>query len=224
MSIINENAKELQAVAKGMALHILGGESGQDYSAWAEDIAQDTMVDLLEYEDKGKITNKYDAFAMARLCAKHLSISFKKGEGRRREIENEFGGSINRNLTGQSAELLAADPYEILAYEEMRDRLDELSPLLYATVELHYMKGLDVSAIAEMQDVTEDVIRKRLQRAREFVRSEEHTEERSTRPSMEDIEQQVRDNFTARDAAYLRRRTRHEYPAATLTEWSTMYG
>ena len=209
----------LTDVLQATACNKLAGPSGRDYTTESEDLAQDTIIKLLEKD----ITDNDIAFKLGVKIITELCINFIRDEINRRDIEEEFGDSINRNLTGQSAETLAADPYEILAYDEMRDRLDELSPLLYATVELHYMKGLDVSAVAELQNVTEDVIRKRLQRAREFVRDEAH-EDKESRPSMEDIEQQVRDNFKARDTAYLNRKVRKEYPDATLTEWSTMYG
>ena len=108
-------------------------------------------------------------YNFGKVIAYRKACNFQTKEHRRREIEEEHGDKINTVLTGQGAELLAADPLEILAYEEMRDRLDQLSPLLYATVQLHYINGLDVSAIADMQAVTEDVIYKRLQRARDFV-------------------------------------------------------
>jgi len=210
MSYINDNAKELLGTAKAVAVRVLGGEIGTDYGSWADDIAQDVIVNLLETEENKGFESKYHAFAQCHLVAKQKSISFKKGEQRRREIEQEHGNKINSTLTGQSAELLAADPYEILAYEEMRERLDELSPLLHATTELHYIQGLPIAEIARMQDVTEDVVYKRLQRAREFIRDEQPDDIKteSTRPSMEDIEQQQRDNFARRDKAFVMRHRR----------------
>jgi DNA-directed RNA polymerase specialized sigma24 family protein len=226
MTIINDNAKELLGVATAEATKHLGGEVGLDYTSWADDIAQDTMIILLELEEEGKIDNKYVAFNMVRQVAYHKATSFKSKELRRREIEQEHGDKINSVLTGQSAELLAADPYEIRAYEEMRERLDDLSPLLYSTTERHYMDGLSVGEIAEADEVTEDVVYKRLQRAREFIRDEQPDDIKteSTRPTMENVITAQHQNFVNRDRAYITRRVRRENPDATLAQWGEMYG
>jgi DNA-directed RNA polymerase specialized sigma24 family protein len=109
MTVVNDYAEEVMGVAKAIAIHILGGEGGTDYSSWADDIAQDTMVALLEEEP---FDDRYHLFAMCQLNAKHRAINFKMKEERRREIEQEHGDKINSMLTEQSAELLAADPYE----------------------------------------------------------------------------------------------------------------
>jgi len=221
MNIPSDQAQDLLDLATATAVTILGNEVGADYGDWATDIASDTMVKILEHE--GEVEN---LFTFCKTTAQHLAIDFLRTELRRREIEDEYGESINRTLTGQSAELLAADPYEILAYEEMRGRLDQLSPLLYSTVDRHYMNGLSIAEIAAADDVTEAVIRKRLQRAREYIRddAEEDVRQESTRPSMEDIEQHQRDNFKRRDEGYVMRKIRRENPDATLAEWTEAYG
>lgn len=226
MSIVNDNAKELVEVAKSIAITILGGEVGADYSDWAEDIAQDVLVELLEAEAEGKIESKYHAFAQVQLATKHRSISFQKGEARRREIEREHGASINRRLTGQSAEALAADPLDTLIAEAIPARLSELSPLLLATLRLHHIDGLPVSAIAEMQGKSEVAIYKRLEAAKAFLEDKqpEETRTESNRPSMEDIQLQQRDNFKRGDTGYAKRKIRRDNPGLSLDEWEAMYG
>jgi RNA polymerase sigma factor (sigma-70 family) len=172
MIITDEVASDLLKVAKAAACSILGGPVGDDYSSWADDVAQDTMVALLERDAAGQLANKFVAISLCKTIAYRRAITWQATEQRRREIESEHGDDINRNLTGQSAELLSADPLEILAYDEMRDRLDGLSPLLYSTTSRHYIEGLSVAEIAEADGVTEAVIYKRLQRARDMVRGE----------------------------------------------------
>jgi RNA polymerase sigma factor (sigma-70 family) len=220
MTVVNDYAEEVMGVAKAIAIHILGGEGGTDYSSWADDIAQDTMVALLEEEP---FDDRYHLFAMCQLNAKHRAINFKMKEERRREIEQEHGDKINSMLTEQSAELLAADPYEVMAYEEMRDRLDTLSPLLYSTTERHYIDGLSVAEIAEQDEVTEDVIYKRLQRAREFIRDADPETERLLEPAKDGIEQQ-RERFAARTRAVECRRIRLRFPDLETNEWGVLYG
>jgi RNA polymerase sigma factor (sigma-70 family) len=172
MSIIEKNYQDLFGVAKSEATNQLGGSSGEDYASWAEDIAQDTIVRLLEMEAEGTLKED-EVFGLCKLIAFRKATNFYTKEIRRREIEEENGDKINSMLTEQSAELLAADPLEILAYDEMRDRLDDLSPLLYSTTERHYIDGLSVSEIAEQDGVTANVIYQRLHRARNFIESGE---------------------------------------------------
>jgi len=134
----------------------------------AEDVAMDAILKLLE---KG-VTEEADQFALGTKIVQDLVKDHSKVETRRREIEQEHGESINAGLDG-SREYLSADPMEIMAYEEMRSRLDELSPKLHNTVERHYIDGRSVTDIAEEDGVSEDVIYKRLQRARDEVTGDE---------------------------------------------------
>lgn len=167
--MIAENYKKIIGIARSAAHTILGDGSGRDQSSWAEDIAQDTIVYLLEREKSGSLRSEFAAYYLAELVARRKAVNFKNREDRRRTIEYEHGAEINKGLTGQSAEIMAADPVEIMAYDEMRDRLDELSPLLYNTVEAHYIQGRTVEEIAEEEGVTSNVIHQRLHRAREVV-------------------------------------------------------
>jgi RNA polymerase sigma factor (sigma-70 family) len=166
MGLITDNYNELFTLAKHTAVKTLGGHAGSDMSSWAEDIAQDVLVKLFEKEST--LGDEDNIFGLVPLMVVRRCLNFKRDEGRRREIEQEHGDAINRNLDG-SREALSADPLEVMAYEEMRSRLDELSPKLYNTVQAHYINGLSVREIAEEQEVTEDVIYKRLQRARDMV-------------------------------------------------------
>ncbi len=157
--------QRLNNVLLAKATTALGGSTSDDYSSWAEDLVQDTVLTLIE---KG-ITDEDAAFKLGTKMILNQVADHRRTERRRREIERQHKTKINTTLTGQSAELLAADPLEIMAYEEMRDRLDQLSPLIYGTVEDYYIKGLSVEHIAFNAEVTEAVIYKRLQRARDFI-------------------------------------------------------
>lgn len=176
MGIVNDNAKELLGVARAAAVSHLGGEVGNDYAPWADDIAQDTLLKLSEREADGKLENAFVAFSLAKVIARFDSINLQTKERRRREIEEEHGESINRTLTGQSAESLAADPYEELPREEAVNRLGDLSPLLRRIVIAHYINGISVAEIARYDNLTEDVVYKRLQRARDIVKGDNNNE------------------------------------------------
>lgn len=169
MTIVNDHAVELMAVAQAHAVEVLKGTGGNDYHSWAEDLAQDALVALMEREAEGKIENKFVAFALIKQFVFHKSMSFLSKETRRREIEHEHGGSINRTLTGQSAESLSADPFDGIALDEALERLENLSPLLYHTTHLHYIDGLPVVEIATMLEVDVNTIYQRLARARTAV-------------------------------------------------------
>lgn len=172
MNIVEQNAEKLYGVVMARITEYLGGAAGEDYASWAEDVAQDTMLELWQRELDGKVPSIEVAMSNAKQIAWNRAHKFKAKETRRREIEQEHGESINRGLDG-SREYTSADPFEIMAYEEMRSRLDELSPKLYNTVEAHYIDGLSVQECAEKFECSEDVIYKRLQRARDVVSGED---------------------------------------------------
>ena len=165
--MVTDNYDTLYGIARSEALKILGGYSGEDYSQWAEDIAQDTMMALvcLPTLDETRI------HGLCKRIAQNKAATFKTTESRRREIEHTHRKEINRSLDG-SREYLSASPDEIMAYEEMRDRLDELSPLLYDTVRAHYIDGKTVTEIAEAEGVDEARIYTRLHRARAITKGE----------------------------------------------------
>ena len=133
------------------------------------------MVLLLEKEAAGELKEE-SVFGLAKEMARARSINHVTQETRRREIEQEHGMSINRTLTGQSAETLAADPYEELPREEATNRLNNLSPLLRRILIAHYFDGISVAEIARHDNLTEDVVYKRLQRARDIVKGDNNNE------------------------------------------------
>lgn len=175
MGIVEKNYTDLLAMCTNIATEHLGGPTGADHASWAEDVAQNVIVLLLEKEAAGELREK-EMFGLAKGMARLRSINHVTNESRRREIEQEHGKAINRTLTGQSAESLAADPFEGVATVEMNKRINNLSSLLYNTVNAYYILGLTVLEIAEAQEVTEDVVYKRLQRARDIVTGDNNNE------------------------------------------------
>jgi len=171
MGIVEKNYEDLLGVCKHVATQQLGGPARTDYSSEAEDIAQNVIVMLLEKEAKGELREE-DMFGLAKGMARLRSITYITNETRRREIEQEHGPAINRTLTGQSAESLAADPSDLVGVEDLNDRLNTLSPLLYSTAMAFYLDGQTVEHIAKAWGITEDVVYKRLQRARDIVTGE----------------------------------------------------
>ncbi len=169
MGIVEKNYEELMSMATSVARKELGGPDRSDYTNYAADIAQNVVMMLLEKETAGEL-REAEMFGLAKGMARLRSITYMRDESRRRELEEEHGEAINRRLTGQSAESLAADPYEEIPLEEAAHRLDALSPLLYRTTNAYYIVGEPIESIAEMEGVSEDVIYKRLQRARDIVK------------------------------------------------------
>lgn len=168
---VKNNYNDLYGVAKSTALSTLGGNIMDDYAAWAEDIAQDVIVELLELEQAGKL-NEDTVFGLAKTIAERQSTSLYNKERRRREIEAEHGAAINRELL-RSREALAEDPFEQATSEEMADRINNLSEKLYNTANAYYILGLTAAEIAEEDGTTEDVVYKRLQRARDYITGEQ---------------------------------------------------
>jgi RNA polymerase sigma factor (sigma-70 family) len=154
----------LTDVLVATATKTLAGPNGADHTTEAEDLAQDVLIILME-----KDLGEDDMFKLGVKIITDKSRDYLRQETRRREIEKEHGKSINRGLTGQSAESLAADPFDGIALEEALDRLADLSALLHATAQLHYIDGLEVSAIAALLQADENTIYQRLARARAAV-------------------------------------------------------
>ena len=162
MGIVSDNYNDLQTTARYEAM-----KRGVPL-ADAEDVAQDTIVRMYEIELEGKL-DKEEMFGLCKMVASRRAQNLAEKDRRRREIEREHGKEINAGLSRKSAELLAADPFEILAYEEMTDRLDELSPLLHTTVQAFLVEGLSVSTIAEQFGTTPNVIYQRLHQAKKVI-------------------------------------------------------
>lgn len=173
MGIVEKNYQELMSMTTSVARKTLGGPDRSDYTNYAADIAQNVVVLLLEKEAAGELREE-EMFGLAKGMAKLRSITYMTNEARRREIEQEHGAAMNRTLTGQSAESLAADPFDLMATDEMMDRIDNLSPLVRRTTQQYYIEGWTVCGIAATDGVTEDVIYKRLQRARDIVTGDQN--------------------------------------------------
>jgi RNA polymerase sigma factor (sigma-70 family) len=168
MDLNEVDLEDLQRVLHRTAYTLLEDSNYTgDPTEEARDLVQDTMLALLEYEGDG------NPYKLGATMIQRDTLDLLKTSARRREIEQDHGDEINSMLTNQSADTMASDPAEIMAYEEMRDRLDALSPLLYNTTRRHYIDGRTVIEIAIEDSVPPDTVYKRLQRARNFIESGE---------------------------------------------------
>ena len=50
MNLNNIDMDKLTGIMTASAIEVLGGESGNDYGSWAQDIVQDGIVKLLELD------------------------------------------------------------------------------------------------------------------------------------------------------------------------------
>ncbi len=166
MTITDKHAKELLGIAKATAAKCGSPDD-------VDDVAQSAFVKLLELEDAGRVANRFVAFAMIEVIAHQTAINLYNKNKRRKDIEQSHGREINRHLTGQSAEHLSAQPDDIIMSEEIRERLINLSPLVYATAHMHYIDGMSVARLTMEFACSEDVIYKRLQRARDAITGEQ---------------------------------------------------
>lgn len=143
----------------------LGGRAGMDYAGYAEDLAQDAVLALIEKD----VTTEDDAFKLGTKMVADWAKNLRKGETRRREIEAVNGTTINRNLTGQSAEGLAADPLDLLVRDEMVGRFATLSPVLANTLQLVCEEGVTIPEAAERLGITPNAVYQRLWQIREIT-------------------------------------------------------
>ncbi len=163
-STVSNNYDDLYQIALTNAQKTLG-HGLEDY---AEDVAQNVMLTLVVMEANGQLDEE-TVFGLVKSAACRDAVDFLRKEARRREIEQEHGESINRNLSGSAVEV-TADPIQLEMFEEAMDRITgQLSPLLQETLERYYVEGWTAEEIAENQQIPVPTVYKRLQRARDFI-------------------------------------------------------
>jgi DNA-directed RNA polymerase specialized sigma24 family protein len=163
MKITEEEAGRLRNVLVATATNLLGSSKGQDHCAEAEDIAHDAIVSILEYNNPAGAD---DPFSLGSVIVTHLALNHLRNIRNRAQITEEF---LPRLLAEFGPRFSGDDPAQVLEAEHLADMWDALSPLLNATVVAHYLDGHGVDHIAAAEDVSADVIYKRLQRARDYV-------------------------------------------------------
>jgi DNA-directed RNA polymerase specialized sigma24 family protein len=137
----------------------------------AEEFKQDIYIKILEMEgelpefesptDMGKW--------MTRLVQNHYgNVKFMEDNRARLMEEND---DLIRSLYGYNEE--NCDPLdELLALEEMEERINSLSPLLRDTFEAYYVEGRTPEEIAELTGDGIEAVRKRITRARDKVKGD----------------------------------------------------
>ena len=133
---------------------------------WDDDDRQDVYVRVLEHEGEPSSVNN----AWLSRMYTNLRNNRARDDARRREIV----GDAQATLAGMVSDDNTADPLDILmSQEEIENRVSGLSTLLYDTLVSHVVHGATPHELAVRYDVKEEVIYKRLQRARELVKGEE---------------------------------------------------
>lgn len=134
---------------------------------WDDDMRQDVYMKILDLPDGTEINKAW--------CVKvyeNLKEDARKVEARRVELRRDNHALIVSRLGLDSA---ADTPEGVLAAEAAATRiLRELSPLLRATAEQHYMEGMTPEEIADAEGVDSAAIYKRLQRVRDHLKGAIH--------------------------------------------------
>jgi len=144
--------------------HVLSGPVGGDYASDIEDVVQDSLIELLQYEAPGE----QDPTVLANTIATRNALDYKQKQGRRSEIEADNAEEIVRNFSA-GAQHMADDPLELLEAQDAFVRLNDLSPSLARVVDMYYVVGMTAKEIAAQEDTTEQAVYKRLERARTIL-------------------------------------------------------
>ena len=156
--------QELVTKLKAQAVRALGGGVGSDYSSYADDLVQDTLLYLYERD----ITEEREQQALATGFIAWRANNLIRNESNRRRIELESGKEINKEVDG-SRSYTTVDPLDALESTEIVERLANLSPTLSYTFEEYHFNGKSIEEIADASGVSTASIYKRLERARELL-------------------------------------------------------
>ena len=135
---------------------------------WSDDIRQDLYVRMLEGEDIEFLDDNHLLRTVNAYYANMLKSGVRR-DIRRKELMDEFADTIILNTAPDQGD----DPLDILsAEEEVGDRIDSLSPLLYDTLVAVAVDGLTAEQIAEADEVSPNTVYQRLWEAKKIVKGE----------------------------------------------------
>lgn len=129
---------------------------------WDEDLKQDLIVDLLELPEDAQVNKSWCVTWYNR---HKVNESVKQNNRKRLEEEN-----VDAILAFCHPNSRSDDPMDLLiAHEEMDERFDGLSPLLYDTLEAIELEGRTPEEIAAENGESVEAVYKRAQRARKIL-------------------------------------------------------
>jgi len=132
---------------------------------WDADLTQEVYLAILEKPDDYEINKGW-----CQATYENLRNRATRDDQRRRELLRENEDAVRGTFYDENQ---ACDPAEVFEGEEvLDDRADYLSPLISKTLELHYVKGLTVEAIAKRERVDTKAIYERLRVGRNILRGE----------------------------------------------------
>lgn len=158
------NWEQVSKALIGKATNYLGGGVGGDYAADAEDLAQDTIIILLE---KHEPVSTAEAIKLGTEILRLDCVDHRRVQGRRRELESENSEAINTNLAPKWG---GEDPMEVIdADQQIEEALQQLSPKIRSSFEKRVLFGHSYKEIAEAEGIKEDAVRQRVSKARKIL-------------------------------------------------------
>jgi DNA-directed RNA polymerase specialized sigma24 family protein len=122
---------------------------------WDDDLRQDVYVKVLESAETNPVNNAW----LSRIYT-NLEHDNRKVQDRRREIERDNSDSVIAALGMQGN---SADALDILmCNQEFEVKYKEMSSLLRGTLDSLVDDGMSVAELAEVEDVSENVIYQRV--------------------------------------------------------------
>jgi len=136
-----------------------------DRLSFTEDVRQDLYVKILSM-DADKVP-EFESDDHLRSWLARIGYNVKM-----KEVAREASRRGNEHKAAEAwlfSDSDNADPLDYLEAEGVIDKIDDLSQLLRETLAALYIDGDSVADMAAQQNVTEDVIYKRISRARKLL-------------------------------------------------------
>lgn len=142
---------------------------GSRHKGEVEDIIQDTAIELLEEDKAPTNPDRVKEYVFSALT--NNAKDYMKKQDRRAELLRDNQDAV---LVGFPQEHNDSPEAIVEAEEEISIKLKELSPILRATLEEHYIEGKTPEEIAKDSGDGVEAVRKRITRARNILRGNDN--------------------------------------------------
>lgn len=137
----------------------------------AEDIVLDSMWSFYNSEYYGNLDENETKYMIARIV-KNKCIDYYRKNKHNTEMVIDDGEETLLRLGSSSSKEPENQLIEKENYRRIRSTMENMKPVLRDTAIMYFLEDRSFSEISKALDVSESVCRKRIQRAREYLREE----------------------------------------------------
>lgn len=137
----------------------------------AEDVVMESMWSFYNSEYYGNLDEVQSKYMIARIVKNKCIDHYRKNKNNTEMVIEDGEETLLRVGSGSSNEP-ENHVIEKENYRRIRSTMENMKPVLRDTAIMYFLEERSFSEISKALDVKEDVCRKRIQRAREYLREE----------------------------------------------------